>query len=298
MVVNKQLRSGTIRLEGAVDMHVHYGPEPLTDLSTGAHHSIDPLQATEQAEDAGFAGIVLKPHEFPSTALAALAESRAQELRVFAGIACDFPVGGLNPEAVEVALRAGAKMVWLPTFSSRSTAEARMLKMWGHTNGISVLDDDGQLTEPVRQIMDLVVEHDALLASGHITHPEQFVVAEAFGGTGCLVVTHAMQSTDNGGVGPGLSVEQCVELARLGATLEFSARMCMGTPIGEDQVAKAIARIGTEHVVLSSDLGWSQELPNPAPGLRGYIDRLWELGVEEAELKVMVADNPSRLLRM
>src|ERR1700760_504610 len=118
----RSLGSSVVRLEGAVDMHVHYGPEPLTDLSTGAHHSIDPLEAAEQAAAAGFAGIVLKPHEFPSTVLASVAEVRTSGVRVFAGIACDFPVGGLNPEAVEVALRSGARMVWLPTFSSISTS--------------------------------------------------------------------------------------------------------------------------------------------------------------------------------
>ena len=294
----RNLGSGKVLLDGAVDMHVHYGPEPLTDLATGQHHSIDPLDAVEDAESMGFGAVVLKPHEFPSTVLAAAAEGRAKSIRVFSGICCDFPVGGLNPEAVEVALRSGARIVWLPTFSSRSTSSERMMRMWGHNRGISLLDAEGHLIGAVREIMDLVVQYDALLASGHITHPEQFAVAEAFGNTGRLVVTHAMQSAADGGAGPGLSPEQCARLAELGATLEFSARMCMGMPEEEDKVATTIAAIGADHVVLSSDYGWSQHMPNPGPGLRNYIDRLWELGVDEQLLRTMVVTNPSRLLRL
>jgi len=296
MSSERRLGSGKVQLDGAVDMHVHYGPEPLTDLATGQHHSIDPLTAAEEAESMGFGAVVLKPHEFPSTVIAAAAESRATSIRVLSGICCDFPVGGLNPEAVEVALRSGASMVWLPTFSSRSTSLERMMRMWGHNRGISLLDADGQLLPAVREIMDLIVEYDALLASGHIVHEEQFAVAEAFGSTGRLVVTHAMQSAADGGAGPGLSPAQCVRLAELGATVEFTAPMFMCVPDEENKVAATIGAIGANHVVLSSDYGWNQNMPNPAPGLRNYIDRLWALGVEEQVLRTMVVTNPSRLL--
>jgi hypothetical protein len=294
----RHLGSGKVLLDGAVDMHVHYGPEPLTDLATGQHHSVDPLTAVEDAETMGFGAVVLKPHEFPSTVIAAAAERRAKGVRVFGGICCDFPVGGLNPEAVEVALRSGARIVWLPTFSSRTTSYARMMRMWGHNRGISLLTGEGHLTPVVREIMDLVVEYDALLASGHIAHDEQFAVAEAFGRTGRLIVTHAMQSAAGGGAGPGLSPQQCARLVELGATLEFSARMCMGMPEEEDKVASTITAIGADHVVLSSDYGWNQNMPDPGPGLRSYIDRLWELGIAEKLLRTMAVTNPSRLLKI
>ncbi|MGW4591976.1 DUF6282 family protein [Amycolatopsis thermoflava] len=285
-------------MDGAIDLHVHYGPEPLTDLATGESHSVTPIAAAREAESMGFGAIVLKPHEFPSTVLAALAGEAAPHLQVFAGIVCDFPVGGLNPAAVEVALRSGAKIVWLPTFSSHTTSHQRKMRMWGRDRGISVLDDEGRLLTEVREIMDLVAESGAILATGHVGHHEQFEVAREFGKRGKVVITHAMQSAADGGAGPGLSSAQCRELAELGATIEFSARMCFGAPAAEATVAKAIDEVGTGSVVLSSDYGWNRKMPNPAPGLKNYIDRLWELGVPESSLRTLVVDNAARLLSM
>ena len=48
--------------------------------------------------------------------------------------------------------------------------------------------------------------------------------------------------------------------------------------------------------MLSTDYGYSTEVPRPAPGMRDYLDGLWEIGVAEAKLKLMAADNSARLL--
>ena len=39
-------------------------------------------------------------------------------MKVFGGVALNQTVGGLNPYAVELALRMGGRMVWFPTLSS------------------------------------------------------------------------------------------------------------------------------------------------------------------------------------
>jgi hypothetical protein len=63
-------------------------------------------------------------------------------------------------------------------------------------------------------------------------------------------------------------------------------------------VVAAIGAIGPERVVLSTDYGWTTELPRPAPGLHSYVDALWGAGATEVELRRMSCDNPARLLRL
>ena len=51
-------------LEGAVDMHCHFGPDAHLE------RSVDCVEAAEQARAEGMAAIVLKSHDFPTSALA------------------------------------------------------------------------------------------------------------------------------------------------------------------------------------------------------------------------------------
>ena len=95
----------------------------------------------------------------------------------------------------------------------------------------------------------------------------------------------------NSGAGPDLSVAECVELARLGAYVELSAATCMGGhgPNAAD-VVRAIGAIGPDMVVLSTDYGWTDELPRPATGLHSYVDALWKPGAAEPELRRMACE--------
>lgn len=76
-------------LEGAVDMHCHFGPEPLVERITHVPHSVDPVEAVREADELGMAALVLKAHEFPSTTTAYLADKAAEDVTVFGGICCD-----------------------------------------------------------------------------------------------------------------------------------------------------------------------------------------------------------------
>jgi hypothetical protein len=108
-------------------------------------------------------------------------------------------------------------------------------------------------------------------------------------------VTHAM----NSGAGPGLSIADCVGMAELGAHVELAVATCMaGHGPAAPEVVRAIDAIGSRQVVLSTDYGWSDELPRPAIGLHDYVDALWQAGAKEAELREMACDNPARLLRL
>ena len=282
----------TIVLDGAIDLHCHFGPESVV----GTPHAVDALEAATDAAALGFGAIVLKSHDFPSNSVAHIVGQAVARVRVYGSVCCDYCIGGLNPGAVETALRDGAAIVWLPTISSQQDVENGVAAMLGVPGpGIRLLDDDGELQAEVEEILALVAQYDAIAATGHTSAEEHFAVARQFGGRVRLVVTHAM----NAGAGPNLSVAECVELAELGAVIELSAATCMEShgPSVPD-VVQAIGAIRPERVVLSTDYGWSDELPRPAPGLLSYVDALWEAGATETELRRMTCENPAQLLRL
>ncbi len=281
-----------IALGGAIDLHCHFGPESVI----GTPHSVDAFEAARDAAALGFSAIVLKSHDFPSNAVAHAVSTAVPDVRVYGSICCDFCIGGLNPGAVETALRDGAAIVWLPTISSRQDVEngvAAMLNIPGE--GIELLDEHGKLRDEVKEILALVLQYDAIAATGHTSRAEHFAVAETFARRGRLVVTHAM----NFGAGPHLTAADCVELASLGAYIELAAATCMASHgPGPAEVVDAINAIGPEMVVLSTDYGWNDQLPRPAVGLHDYAQALWDAGAAEAQLREMACNNPARLLRL
>jgi hypothetical protein len=287
---------GKIKVEGAVDLHCHYGP----DFINPAHNvqaSVTAIQAAQEAADAGFAAIVLKSHDFPTAALAYTLNQVVPNVRTFGAITLDHQVGGLNPWAVEHALRLGAKIVWLPTVASHQDYLNGLGPRLGYPGtGIRTTDDEGKLLPVVREIIEMVARHDAILATGHITADENYAVAREFARRGRVIVTHAGEPA----AGPHLTKAQCAELANLGAFIELTAQECVPhlgyPPCPLKEVAQRIDAIGPQQCVLSTDYGYSMEVPRPAPGMRDYLDGLWEIGVAEAKLKLMAADNSSRLL--
>lgn len=283
-----------ISFEGAIDLHCHFGPEPVVERIVHAPHSVDPLEAAREAASVGMRAIVLKAHEFASTAVAHLVNGLVETVEAISGICCDHPVGGLNPHAVETALRNGAGVVWLPTISAWTDRPDRLLAAFGTDRGLRVIDDNGRILPEVQEIMSLVIEHDAVLATGHTSAAEHYAVTRNFAPRGRLLVTHAMHQ----GTGAELNIQQCMELADLGAIIEFTAHSCMGKPPVFAQVVRAIQRVGIDRAVISSDYGFSTERPKPVPGLKGYTTALWAEGVTESDLRSLICDTPRRLLKL
>src|SRR5919107_174535 len=74
----------------------------------------------DPALPAGVDLAVLKAHEGSTVERAALAARQPETdgVRVVGGIVLNSPVGGANPDAVEVAARLGGRVVWVPTVSA------------------------------------------------------------------------------------------------------------------------------------------------------------------------------------
>ena len=290
-----------LRVENAIDMHCHFGPdtfcEPHSNEGHAIVHSVTAFEAAREAHLAGYRGLVLKSHSFASPSVAFALAQAVPGLQVFGGICTDHPSGGLNLSAVEAALRLGGKIVWLPTVHSHQDYLDGKGEAFGiQGTGITVFDNEGQLLNSVREIFALVQQHEAVLATGHITALEHYAVVKEFAQSGKVLVTHAGEELG----GPKLSPRQCKELADLGATIELTALSCNSVwgcrAKSALEMANMISEVGYESCTLSSDYGWSIDVPRPASGFRGFLERLWEVGVPEAEIVAMASSKPAALL--
>lgn len=167
---------------GMVDLHAHASPSLLPRHGDDAR--------TVAAERAlGVATVVLKSHEGSTVERAALAGDG-----VFGGIVLNSPVGGANPDAVEVAARLGGRIVWMPTVSSAThQAGAERPELSVHQGfrlrRVDVVDD-GALRPEWHDVLDVVAAHDLVLASGHLSAAETvllFTAARARGVSRLLV---------------------------------------------------------------------------------------------------------------
>ncbi|TDC40599.1 cytosolic protein [Micromonospora sp. 15K316] len=286
---------------GAYDTHVHVAPDVMA-------RRIDDLDLAYRCADVGLAGFVLKSHYVATAERAAVVRKVVPEVDVLGAITLNGAMGGINPVAVEVAGRQGARIVWLPTVDSgnqrRSTAAdlpGATPAMWGafqadlHAEGIvpdvvEVVDDDGVVLDRVRQVLRVIARHDMALATGHLSGAEILAVVRAATEAGVrrIVVTHPEFTSQR------LSPAQQRSLAEAGALLE----RCFTTPhSGKVAWADLFANIraaGVEHSVLSSDLGQPFN-PPVEDGLALFADRLLDAGFTEEEIHTMAVVNSRRL---
>jgi hypothetical protein len=279
----------SVDLTGAADLHCHFGPDPHRE------RSVDAFEAAAEAAAAGHRAIVLKSHDSPTASLAwAVQRETGPAISVFGGICCDREVGGVNPAAVEVALGLGARIVWLPTLSSRQDFDNGVAAALGIPGpGIVVTDADDRLLPETETVIALVREHDAVLATGHVSAAEHYAVIKEHARRGKVLVTHATEDL----AGPKLTPAQCRELAELGAWIELCAMTCIGGLATRSvaQMVDAVRAVGTGRVTLGTDFGQKIN-PHPAAGLQTYADALYAEGLTEAEIRRMACGNPCELL--
>jgi hypothetical protein len=287
-------------LEGAVDLHVHPAPSPLPRRMDGA-------EAARLAGEAGFDAIVVKSHHH-STVMDVLALEQAGvdhgDAKLFGGIALNGAVGGINPKAVDLALKMGGRIVWFPTIGSenhiRHHAEHPNLKFpklsvhLEPEEPIEVLGGNGGVIDDVYKILESIKEHDAILASGHMAPRQITAVFEAAREVGIqrMLVNH-----------PNFVIEASFDEARhwveLGAYIEHS--LCMYDEEssfynwGLDTLVEWVEAVGPERSTLGSDLGQMNN-PLPTDSFRKIVSRLLERGTSADTLRTMVARNPAELL--
>jgi hypothetical protein len=286
-------------LEGAIDMHCHSGPSPFP-------RRLDHVEAARMAERAGMRAIVVKSHHHSTVmdvrAMAPLLNGCS--VQVFGGIALNPQVGGLNPAAVDMALKMGGKVVWFPTMSSRRHVEhvrahpdlkfPKASVMLERTEAIDIRTPDGDLRPEVHTILRLIKEAGAVVSGGHMSPDEITLLMEAATKAGItrLLVSHPEYVIE-------ATKEQVTRYADLGANIEHC--LCMYDDESEfyhwdvHVLKEWIDLVGADRTSLGSDLGQVNN-PFPVDSFKKMLSKLLDVGVSEGDLRKMVATNPARLL--
>jgi hypothetical protein len=280
-------------LRGAYDIHVHAAPDVIPRAQ-------DLLELAAAAQEAGMAGMVIKDHT-TSTAgrVYALNKLYAGGPRFFSALALNPPVGSLNPYAVEAALRSGADIIYFPTYGAQH--QIRVKGSHGFPPayplpgddfpGITILDPDGALKPEVEAILDRIAEHDAVLATGHLSAQECLTLLQAAGEHGVrrMMVTHPSEPV------PGMSIAEQSQAVGLGAFMEHCYLPVLDGSLSMAEIANQIRQVGVRHAIFSSDLGQAANGP-VVPGFARGLETLREAGFTEAEIRTMTSDNPRQLL--
>ena len=290
-------------MQGALDLHCHGGPSLIP-------RRIDAVTAARQAGEAGLSAVLVKDHHLPTVRDVHYAKEyvlKKENLTVdlMGGIALNHTIGGLNPYAVEMALFFGAKIVYLPTVSSRSHHQHHQKEMAGahfpatakkllDAEPIYLLDDRGHLPPILGPILEQVRDANVILSMGHLSVPEISVVLDLAKDMGIhrIIIHHPtfiIEAKDS----------EMIDFARRGAMIEFSA--CMSDPrckfyfIPSEELHRLIRLIGLKSVSIGSDLG-QHDTPPFVEGLMVVADGLLGVGMKMEELRMLYKENPSRLV--
>ncbi|OGO24883.1 MAG: hypothetical protein A2144_06635 [Chloroflexi bacterium RBG_16_50_9] len=242
--------------------------------------------------------IVLKSHSY-TPAVAVIVQQMVPGVKVIGSVCLDYEIGGLNFYAVENGARLGAKVVWLPTFSSaNSINKMRSLGLPMEGDGISILDGTQKLLPEVNKILSIIKKYDMVLATGHISPREIFVLINEAQKNGIkkFVITHP---TDSEFAEEILSLDELQQLAKTGAFIEFTLVGMLPNEFGHNpaHIAQIIKTIGPEHCVISTDLGQPQN-PLPVEGMRLFIATLLHHGISQEDVELMAKVNPAKLLSL
>jgi Family of unknown function (DUF6282) len=288
-------------VRGGYDMHVHIDPDFVTRI-------IDDVGLARRCLELGLAGFQMKSHYNSTAERARTVNAAVPGVRAIGAIVLNQAVGGMNPLAVEIAAREGARTVWMPTVNSinemeevHSFAPGAPMPVWMkfevslreagvQPEPVAVLDGGGSLLPAVNKVLEVAARHQLVVATGHLARDEIFAVVNGALAAGIrdVVVTHPEFPSQN------LSIDEQSELANMGALLE----RCFTTPytgkVSWEQVFEGVRATGVQNNVLSTDLG---QVFNPPveDGLALFADKFLEAGFSEEEVHMMTVTHTRRL---
>ncbi len=287
-------------IRGGYDIHLHSAPDLLP-------RKANDIEFARMAKEAGMAGFVLKSHYMPTAERASLVRYVVEGFKAYGGLVLNWGVGGINPVAVEVSAKSGAKVVWMPTIDSinekgrwtdvndwsKAPYWAKLSKELKSLNKATpiVIWKGQELREEVYDVLDIIKKYNMILATGHISKEDglRFIPLASQYGVKRIVVTHPEFPSTS------YRVEEQVKLLDYNPVFE----RCFTTPFSGkttwDVVIRGIRETGIENNVLSTDLG-QPTAPYPVEGMIMFAQKLLEAGFSGDEIHRMIADNPRKLL--
>jgi hypothetical protein len=290
-------------MQGAIDLHCHSGPSMMPRY-------FDHYEAMQEASSVGMRALLIKDHYYSATPVTELLNKHFKHLgvRLLSGVPLNNQSGGLNLYAVEHGIKMGAKLVWMPTFSSANHIKAHHKDGDDHVRNsfpkskeemvppipLTILDAKGKLVPEVGPILDLIAMNDVVLSGGHLHISEIFPLFEEARKRGVkrLLVNHPTYII-------GATHDDMRTLAGQGVYLEHS--MCMFAENSKFRFyqppeLKQIIEAGTvERTILGSDLG---QVGNPrmVDGFRNVMETCLDLGYSEAQVRKMTSSNAADLV--
>ncbi|BCJ40110.1 hypothetical protein GCM10010168_29680 [Actinoplanes ianthinogenes] len=286
---------------GGYDTHVHVAPDVM-------ERRIDDVTLARRFAEVGLAGFVLKSHYVPTAERAEVVRGVVPGVEALGALTLNGSVGGLNPVAVEIAGRQGARVVWLPTVdcanerAGRAAIQGATPPMWAALQddlaargivapAIEVVDEGGKIVPALHDVFAVLARHDMVLATGHLSGPEIVAAVDAAVDAGVrrIIVTHPEFTSQQ------LDVATQRRLASRGALLERCFTTAYTKKVSWDVLFAHIRAVGPEHSLLSSDLGQPFN-PPVEDGLALLADRLLGAGFSEDEVRTMAVVNTRRVV--
>ncbi|WNV08823.1 DUF6282 family protein [Tardiphaga sp. 709] len=285
-------------LVDAIDLHCHSGPAAMPRI-------LDHYEEMQDAAAAGFRAVLYKDHFYPGMAHAIILEKLFPQFGVhlYSGVALNNASGGINPHAVDHAIKLGGKIVWMPTLSAAnhiSVQASGQAKTFPKTSQkmldpipLTALDANGKLTDDTKKVIDLIAEANIILAGGHLHVSEQHVLFEEAKRRGVkkMMVNHPTYVV-------GFADSDIRQLVSLGVTMEHSICMFIegkSKKFSADDLAHLIEIAGVEHTILSSDLGLLGS-QRPVDGFRSVTQMLLDLQMPHASIKKLISENAAAFL--
>ena len=282
-------------IKDAYDLHMHTGPDVVP-------RKANDYEVAQKAAEYGMRGFVIKAHYSNTGPRAGIMRSLFPALKVIGALALNNAMGALNPIAVELGARDGIKILWFPTMDAQNMKEyyirngapipagcayqdARLIE------GLTILDEKGKMKPVVYDIIDLVVKHDLVLCTGHLSPHEATLLLTAARERGVkrLIATHPEFPPT------AATMEEQKEYVRLGAKVEHNLLNIIENIITPADFAKQIRWVGVENVIISSDLGQAKN-PHPTEGFNELLHKLIPEGITPDEIRTMIVKNTRELV--
>ena len=272
-------------MEGAIDMHMHAGPDPGVARW-------DPYDIACAARDHGMRAVVLKSFLYPTAIQADMLKNLVPEVDMIGSVTIgqETTMGlAYAKEVIELNAKLGAKVVWFPAMDAEFFRKER-----GLSGGIKIIDEQGKLKEEVYKILEVIKKYELVLCSGHMEYIETetlFKQAREMGITK-MVATHPQVNEWT-----PMTLTQMKTLAGMGAYIEhcglqLTARSGSMHPTRFVEITK---EIGAEHCIMSTDFGWASEAVE-AEAMRSFVGSMMMFGCTEEEIDYMIRKNPMKLL--
>jgi len=160
-------------------------------------------------------------------------------------------------------------------------------------SSLRTVDEQDQILDEVKFILDLIAKNDLMLSSGHLHISEIWPLFEEVTTSDVrrLLVNRQSYIVD-------ATLENITQLVAVGAYTEHS--MCMFTEGSKykfyeaDELDAMIKAAGIDRTILESDLGQVGN-PTPVEGFRSVIGLCLELGYEPTAVRKMVSSNACEL---